>query len=330
MRSCIIFGLAGMWVLCCGCAKRVAAIPVKAVPASQTVFARQVREARIAGEGNQEIRVLRQRLAVEPGSIELRMELAKHYENAGYLDLALEHVRLARNLDRGSAQLTIEEARLLMKQDLPDEAAKVLRAAAEAPEAAAEMHAWLGIALDEAGDLAGGEAAHRRALALAPDDDTILNNLGYNLYRQGRPEEAIRYLESALAQNRENALARSNLARAMVARAATPDAAGAVAHWSAAVDPASAHNNLAAALIEQGSYEQARRELNAALAIERKHLAAWNNLRLVSELDGQPATVLAVRRTGRWQRFAGFWKHAFGGGEPSGNTNESPNQRASR
>lgn len=330
MRSLIFIGAATACMLGCGHSRKTAAIPVLAVPPSQSVFARQVREAKIAGEGDTAVKLLRQRLAAAPKSIDLRLELASHYEQAGLPDLALEHIRLARAHEPGMARLAMEEARLLLKLDLPQEAATMLRALALETGAPAEIHSWLGIALDESGDLAAGESAHRAALVLAPGDDTVLNNLGYNLMRQGRPEEAIRYLESALARNRENKLARSNLARAMVDRAAERDGSGAVAHWSVAVDPASAHNNLAAALIEQRNFERARRELEAALAIERAHVAAWNNLRLISELDGMPPAVPAVQQPGRWQRLAGFWRQAFGGNEPSGRTKESPNQRASR
>jgi Flp pilus assembly protein TadD len=177
--------------------------------------------------------------------------------------------------------------------------------------------------------LAAGEQAHRAALALSPDDDAVMNNLGFNLLQQNRPEEAIRILEAALRENRDNALARSNLARAMSARAAESDPSGAVAHWSVALDPASAHNNLAASFIERGDYAPARKELESALAIERSHLAAWNNLRLVSELDGKPVSAPATDNPGPWRRFTAFWKNAFRA-TPPGELKEGPSQRASQ
>jgi Flp pilus assembly protein TadD len=329
MKRTLIFAATASLLLASGCARRTAAIPVAPSAPTQQVFARQVREARIAGEGDPAVRILRQRLAAAPGSIDLRLELARHYESTGSPDLALEHVRFARAQAPAQFPLAAEEARLLIKLDLPDEAVAALGPVAASPAAPASIRSWLGIALDESGDLAAGESAHRAALNLSPADDTLLNNLGFNLLRQGRPEEAIRFLQSAVELNRDNALARSNLARALAARAADSDASGAVAHWSAAIDPASAHSNLAAALIERGQYDQARRQLDAALAIERQHLAAWNNLRLVSELDGLPATPAAVRQPGPWKRFASMWKNAFGAGS-SGRNNEGPDQRASR
>lgn len=330
MKNCTVASatMAAM-LIASGCARRTAAIPAGAPAASQQTMARQVREAKLAGEGDPKVRVLRQRLAAEPDSIDLRLELARHYEQTGAPDLALEHVRLARRIARGDFHLAAEEARLLLRQNMPEEAVRALKPVASEPGAPPEIPAWLGIALDEAGDLTAGEEAHRAALALAPDDDAVMNNLGFNLLQQNRPEEAIRILESALRQNRENALARSNLARAMSMRAAASDPSGAVAHWSVAVDPASAHNNLAAALIERGDYAQARRELQAALAIERSHFAAWNNLRLVSELDGQPLTSAGFRNPGRWSRFTAALKKAFRA-SPPGERTEDPNQRASK
>lgn len=292
-------------------------------------MARQVREAKLAGEGDPAVRLLRQRLAASPDSLDLRLELARYYETAGVPDLALEHLRLARRLAPKRYELATEEARLLLKEELPEEAANTLKSLAGEPGVPASIPAWLGIALDESGDLAGGEQAHRAALALTPEDDAVMNNLGFNLLKQNRPEEAIRVLEAALKVNRENALARSNLARAMSARAAESDPSGAVAHWSVAVDPASAHNNLAASFIERGDYAHARTELEAALAIERNHLAAWNNLRLVSELDGKPVTAAATQNPGPWRRFTAFWKNAFRA-TPPGEQREGPNQRASK
>jgi Flp pilus assembly protein TadD len=330
MKRLVVPAAMGAAIILSGCAQRTAAVPVHSAPASQAVFARQVRAAKIAGEGDPAVRILRQRLAVAPDSTDLRLELARRYEESGYPDLALEHVRIARAHAPEQLSLASEEARLLIKQDLAEEAVRVLRIAAASAAAPPSVHAWLGIALDETGDLASGELAHREAVALSPQDDTLLNNLGYNLLQQGRSTEAAQVLESAVSRNRDNTLARANLAHALASKAGAPDATGAVAHWSVAIDPASAHNNMAAALIEQGSYENARRELEAALAIERQHLAAWNNLHLVSELDGLPATTAAVPVPGRWQRFAAFWKNALGAQAPSAQSTESPNQRASR
>jgi len=55
--------------------------------------------------------------------------------------------------------------------------------------------------------------------------------------------------------------------------------------------PPRPHSNMAALLIEQGKYAEARQELDLALGYNRANAAALSNLKLVSELDGKPAVI---------------------------------------
>ena len=73
------------------------------------------------------------------------------------------------------------------------------------------------------------------------------------------------------------------------------------------------HNNLAAVLIEQGRYGEARKELDTALGYNRAHPAALKNLELISRLDGQPATVTATQAQTRWERWKLSIKKLFVG-----------------
>jgi Flp pilus assembly protein TadD len=101
-------------------------------------------------------------------------------------------------------------------------------------------------------------------------------------------------------------VARNNLGLATVSK---PQEA--VLHWQSVSDPATAHNNLAALLIEQGKYQEARREIELALGYNRSHSAAIKNLRLVSQLDGKPATAPPERAPGRWARWMAGIKKAL-------------------
>ena len=74
-----------------------------------------------------------------------------------------------------------------------------------------------------------------------------------------------------------------------MALASTPG--DALLHWQSISDPATAHSNMAALLIEQGRYPEARKELDLALGYNKSHAAALSNLKLVSELDGKPAVI---------------------------------------
>ena len=49
-------------------------------------------------------------------------------------------------------------------------------------------------------NLSEAEGLARRALALAPEDGAILDTVGWVCYRQGRYQEALRYLQRAVAQ----------------------------------------------------------------------------------------------------------------------------------
>lgn len=319
-----------------GCARRSALAPVAAPPqpAVRAAIERQTRNAVIAGEGDLQVKILRQRLALAPEANDVRIQLAERYDASGFPDLALEHIRLARAHQPASRELLLMEVALLRKLDLANEAAHSIRAylAAHGP-ADSGLQAWLGIASDEAGDVTAGERAHRAALALSPGEDALHNNLGYNLMRQGRHEEAAAEFGVALRLNPRSDTARGNLARATAGRGVNQDPSGAVAHWLMAVEPAAAHNNLAAAYIDQGEYQKAREELAVALSYRRGYLPALKNLELVGELDGGSAVLPARSRDSFWSRFTSACKRALVSTEEEtpGRPNSSrPNTRASR
>ena len=103
---------------------------------------------------------------------------------------------------------------------------------------------------------------------------------------QERKPEAAFELRLALKLRPDSEVARNNLGLAV-----TDDPREAILHWQSVADPATAHSNLAALLIEKGRYGDARRELDLALGYNSRHAAALNNLRLVSRLDGKPVVL---------------------------------------
>jgi Flp pilus assembly protein TadD len=322
-------------LLTSGCARKVTGLfdPPAAPAARQTAvaqtMARQIRNASLASAGDPALRILRQRLAVAPEDISIRVEMAAWYERSGQLDLALEHTRLARAKSPDFVDLVLREVRLLEALDLSAEAASVLRSwIAAHPGAPAGVHSRLGILLDNAGELVQGEEAHRGALALAAADDRLHNNLGWNLLLQRRYAEAAGEFEAALRFNARSETARNNsrLARALDAAARGRNPAQA---WAGNDDPAALHNNLAAVWIENGRYEEAREELALAIAARRDYLPALRNLRLVAELDGRPASVNLPPLAGRWNRFASALRRAILGPKDADSRNQ-PDDTASR
>jgi hypothetical protein len=89
-------------------------------------------------------------------------------------------------------------------------------------------------------------------------------------------------------------------------------------------DPATAHSNLAAVLIEQKRYAEARQEIKIALNYSPNHVAALSNLELLSELDGKPASFELTPRVTGWKRVTLFVRRTLTG-EPKVNHGEAAN-----
>ena len=278
---------------------------VKAPPAPPSVWDRQIHNAIDAGDGDYQLRVLRQKLAADPDDIPVRLEMANAYRDRGYPDVALEVCRLAtaRFPESGEAQLALVRALRDMNRraEAIDGLVEFLKAH---PQTGPQYFSWLGILRDESGLWPLGEPAHRKALELAPSLDYLHNNLGYNLLMQKKYAEAAGEFREALKLNSRSPVARNNLGLALANLGETDQA---VANWQSASGPATAHNNLAAVLMEKGNYASARKELEVALSYNNAYPAALKNLELVSRLDGHPATLAVKPAESRWRR----WKLAF-------------------
>jgi Flp pilus assembly protein TadD len=304
----LYFPLLTIAILTLSCASRThnASAQVK-LPPPQPAMERQVQNAVDVGEGDYDIRILRQRMAKEPDNLEVRLALAKRYQAVGSTELALEHYRLAADRFPESPEVHLLLAKSLRRVGSRGEATNMLQDFLRAhPQQSPDFASLLGILLDEQKQWADGERSHREALALAPKSDSLHNNLGYNLLMQGKNEAAAGEFQEALRLNSHSQVARNNLGMALANR---PDQAA--VSWPSVGDPAAAHNNMAALLIQQGHYAEARKELDLALGYNRNYSAALNNLKLVSELDGKPASITAKPVQSRWGRVKTGFRKAF-------------------
>ena len=258
------------------------------------VMKRQILNAVDAGDGDVLVRDLRRAILEQPQRLDLRLQLVEHFEKLGETELVMEHLRLLSERFPANEDLNLRLARSLRRGGARDEALRILRnlTARQSIDSPA-VWSLTGILLDELDRPMEGEAEHRRALTLAAGDlDVYENNLGLNLLAQGRRDEAVALFESALARRPRSEVARNNLATALAARKEGEiDTATVLAHWKSVIDPASAHSNLAAVLMEQGRYPEARAELEESLKLRFDLPAAWKNLQLLSELDGKPVTI---------------------------------------
>ena len=312
-------------LLASGCARKPLA--QTAAPPAPTVWERQIRNATDAGDGDYELRALRERVEGDPSNVAARLELAKAYRQRGYTEVALEICRLAaaRFPESSDAQLAL--IRALHDVNRRAEAIQVAETYAAAhPQAPPEYHSWIGILQDESGEWAKGEPHHRQAVVLNAASDALHNNLGYNLLMQKRNDEAAAEFREALRLNPASQVARNNLGLALAAA----NSSEAVANWKSSSDEATAHNNLAAVWIEKKDYAQARKELEIALSYNKAHSAALHNLELVSRLDGKPATISAKPAESRWERLkAGFIRLWVGPLEDSHTVAEKPQNSSS-
>ena len=285
--------------------------PERGAPATQvsTIMKRQITNAADAGEGDVIVRNLRQRMTADPNNLQVRLDLARHYEATGNPELAAEHYRLAVAQFPESAEVAVGQARLMRKLELPGQALEgLMKFRAAHATVPYEVLCWIGILQDEAGELGKAEESYRAALALNPKSDSLHNNLGYNLLLRKKNAEAAGEFRKALEIAPHSQIARNNLGTAL---ASQPKEA--VLHMQSVSDPATAHSNLAAVLIEQGLYPEARAELKLALGYRNDHPAALSNLQLLSELDGKAFAVQSRIPDSRWRRFGrGFKNVLFG------------------
>ena len=285
------------------------------------VMKRQIQNAVDAGDGDYVARALREKLAANPDDLAARLKLAEHYQQAGFPELALDHYRLAAARFPGNSGVAIRLAKTLRDLGHPREATETLVNFCKAnvqPEP--ELLSLLGILRDDAGLFPEAEDAYRQALKNAPRLAYLHNNLGYNLLLQNKPKEAGAEFQQALALEPHSQYAQNNLGLALAAQSASGEA---LLHWESVAGPATAHNNLASVLIEQGQYAAARKELEIALGYQRDHPAVLANLKLLSELDGRDTTVPGTgtkntRPVSFWGRFRLSFEKVFAGNPKPG------------
>jgi len=305
MRIRLTIAVAAALTSSCVHERRVAGAPAPAVQ-TPTVWDRQLRNVTDAGDGDYVLKAMGQRVAAEPDNIPVRLELARLYRDRGYPEVGLEICRLAaaRFPDSVEAQFALVHALHELKR--PQEAIGVLEAR---PRQSADYHSWLGILRDQTGAWEAAEPDHRKAVEIAPAEDALHNNLGYNLLMQKKSEEAAAEFREALRLNPASQLARNNLGMAL----ANSNTEQAISIWQIAGDLATPHSNLAAVWIEKGNYSEARKELVIALGYNRTHPAALKNMELLTRLDGQPALVSPKAAENRKDRWKSGFKRLFVG-----------------
>jgi tetratricopeptide (TPR) repeat protein len=135
-----------------------------------------------------------------------------------------------------------------------------------------------GMANEHTGDHTGAERTFRRGLEIAPEDAELRNALGWTLFQDGRPAEAVAEYERALAANPNHVKSHNNLALALVELGRLEEAAS---HFekSLELEPAAEiYSDLGVIMAQLGKSEEALADYRKALELDPSCASAHFNL----------------------------------------------------
>ena len=170
-----------------------------------------------------------------------------------------------------------------------------VRQACDAPRAPPVYFSDFAEMCRQKGLLAEGEAAGRRAVALAPNFAAAWNNLGIVLQEALKLDESRLCLDRALALDANNPETLNNLANTLKRLGL---AAEAEKRWRAALqlkpDYAEAYSNLSNLLLDQGEYDRAEGMARRAIELNARLADAYVNLAAVATARHRHAEALQV------------------------------------
>ena len=173
-----------------------------------------------------------------PGDPAATLAYARALRQSGTVQQAVAVLDKASALRPADKRLILERGLLALDLGEPAKAEPLLRKAQDDKAPSWRLHSALGTALASRGKQQEAQVEFAKALALAPDHPSILNNLALSYALDGKTDEAERLLRKAR-------LAKS------------------------APDPAKVQQNLALVLGLNGKYEESRRAGSAALEPDR-------------------------------------------------------------
>jgi pentatricopeptide repeat protein len=135
-----------------------------------------------------------------------------------------------------------------------------------------------GMANENTGDHEGAERAFRRGLELAPKDVELHNALGWTLFQDGRPAEAVEEYQRVLELDPKHVKAHNNIALALVEMGRLEEAAS---HFRASVEiepKPEIYSDLGFALARMGKSDEAMPYFEKALALDPSCSSAHFNM----------------------------------------------------
>ena len=150
--------------------------------------------------------------AKNPRNPEAALNYARNLKALGDKQQALAVLHQAASLNAGHRGLLSEYARLALELDQVERAQKLLEEADDPASPDWRVISARGTVLAKQGKYREAIALYRRALALAPNQVSVLNNLALALAMDGNAEQAETLLKQAVAQGGHEARVGQNLA----------------------------------------------------------------------------------------------------------------------
>jgi Flp pilus assembly protein TadD len=202
------------------------------------------------------------------------------------------HVELARVFEaQGNFEAAVAEYQKAVDIGALKGSSHVNAKLGPAPRALAERR--MAAAFDRMGRFGQAEVHYRKAMALAPKDAKVWNDVGYSYYLQDRYVDAVRAFKTAETIDPNNSRVQTNLGLTLAAQGKTSDALAAL---SRAGGPAVGRANLGFILAALGKTTEARSQYQTALALQPELAPAR---RAIEQLDAQArlASATAVATT---------------------------------
>ncbi len=214
--------------------------------------------------------------------------LAKMCAARGLWPRSAEACERTLELDPNSVRARTDLAISLLRQQMPDDAIRELRACLELEPDAADVHNQLGNAFAMQSDWSKAIDSYKRALRSNRNAAEVYNNLGFAYLHKDNEAQAIAAFEAAIAQRPDYHQAHFNLANLHLEKKRYDLA---LEHYRETVRIAPtfvpAYYNMGRAQYEKHDLDGAVRSYQRAVELNPKHFGAWHNLGIAYRDQGQ-------------------------------------------
>ena len=190
---------------------------------------------------------------------------------------------VATAIEREAATVFDQAVELHEKKQLDAAIAKLTAVVGMQPNNS-EAYNLLGVCYDEKGQFKAAQDEYKKAIQLEPINARFLNNLGYSFYLASNDKQAIKWYQKALKFTPDDRRIMNNRGLAFGRRGEYPKAKE---QFVKAVGEHGAYLNLGYIYSQQGRYQQAIENFEAALKLQPSSLVAMTSLAQVYDRVGR-------------------------------------------